>query len=264
MLALIAGAGSLPRVLAQAQATPPLICALEGFEPEGIAPNQVFRLETLGTLLQDLKAQGITEVCFAGGIRRPPVDPSRIDAATLPLVPILMQALAAGDDGALKAVIAVFEQAGFTVRGAHEIAPSLLPDAGVLTDTQPDKQDTGDAARGVAILAAMSGVDVGQSCVVARGQALALEGVFGTDWMLDSLRARPDTTGGVFIKAPKADQDRRADLPTIGVGTVAGAVAAGLRGLVIEAGGVMALDLPGVIAACDANGLFLWVREPEA
>ncbi|NNK78764.1 MAG: LpxI family protein, partial [Litoreibacter sp.] len=37
------------------------------------------------------------------------------------------------------------------------------------------------------IIAAKGAVDVGQACVVARGQALTIEGLPGTDWMLRSL-----------------------------------------------------------------------------
>jgi DUF1009 family protein len=107
----------------------------------------------------------------------------------------------------------------------------------------------------------MGAVDIGQSCVVAAGQALAVEALFGTDWMLDSLRLRPDGAGGVLFKAPKPDQDRRVDLPTIGPSTVAGAAAAGLSGIAIEAGGVMVTDRDRTIADCDRLGLFLWVRK---
>ena len=51
------------------------------------------------------------------------------------------------------------------------------------------------------------------------------------------------------------------DLPAIGPGTVAGAAAAGLAGVVVEAGGVMILNLRATVAAADSAGLFLWARE---
>jgi DUF1009 family protein len=35
---------------------------------------------------------------------------------------------------------------------------------------------------------------------------------------------------------------------------------AGLRGIVVQADGVMILECDAVISACDAAGLFLWVR----
>jgi len=181
----------------------------------------------------------------------------------MPLVPLIGQAMASGDDGALRAAIAIFEQAGFTVSGAHEIAPDLLLPAGCPTSAQPGDSDRTDAARGADIIAAMSVADIGQACVVKLHQALAVEGSFGTDWMLRSLTTRPDAGGGVLFKAPKPGQDRRVDLPAIGPDTIVAACAAGLSGVVIEAGGVMVLDQQQVLAECDRLGLFLWVRDAD-
>ncbi|MEO0943502.1 MAG: LpxI family protein, partial [Pseudomonadota bacterium] len=51
MLALIAGSGALPAVLAaavEAKGARPLVAALEGHPPEGLVPDRTFRLETLG------------------------------------------------------------------------------------------------------------------------------------------------------------------------------------------------------------------------
>lgn len=264
MLALISGSGALPAAVVKAYDGSVLVCALAGATPKALTVDVRFRIETLGSLLADLKQRGVTEVCFAGGIDRPAINPAEIDAATLPLVPVIQQALLSGDDGALRAGIAVFERAGFAVRGAHEIAPGLLMAPGCPSQTQTDPQDETDAARGAAILTAMAASDIGQACAVKGGQALAVESVFGTDWMLSSLTKRPDGKGGVFCKAPKPGQDRRADLPTIGVATVQKVAQAGLRGLVIEAGGVIVLDQPAVVAECDRLGLFLWVREAPA
>lgn len=261
MLALIAGAGALPAAVAGAQEVPPLVCAMEGFAPDGLVPDLSFRLETLGTLLERLTERGVTDVCLAGAIRRPEIDPARIDAATKPLVPRLAAALAAGDDGALRTVLDIFEEAGLRVRGAAELAPELLPTPGVIGRTAPTDEAKRDAQRGQEILATLSSADVGQSCAVRAGQALAVEGVFGTDWMLASLIARPDAGGGVLVKLPKAGQDRRVDLPTIGPETVEGAAKAALDGIVIAAGGVIVLDLEAVRETCERLGLFLWVRE---
>jgi len=46
----------------------------------------------------------------------------------------------------------------------------------------------------------------------------------------------------------------------IGVGTAQGVVAAGLDGIVIEAGGVMVLDLPEVLEILNGADKVLWVR----
>jgi hypothetical protein len=304
MLALFAGTGVLPG-LVRAARPDALVCELAG-QPSALTGQDVltWRVETLGTFLADLRARGVTEVCLAGGIRRPSLDPTAVDAVTRPILSRLMGALVAGDDAALRAVIVLLEEAGFTVRAAQEIRTDLLPAPGVPTRVQPGSGVAGDAERGMAVIATMGAADVGQACVVRAGQVMAVEAAPGTDWMLASLSPAPvaprpgdpltwvaDTAGevietwadwlsgseatrpttpppsaqaiaagGVLVKAPKPDQDRRADLPAIGPGTVAGAASAGLAGIVIAAGGVMVLDLPATVAACDRAGLFLWVR----
>lgn len=262
MLGLIAGSGLLPREIAIAHPDDVLVCAYDGAELSNVSPDLVFRLETLGSLFNDLSARGVTRVCFAGGIARPVFDPSALDNETLPLVPELKTALLQGDDGGLRRVAALFEARGIAVVGAHELAPHLLPEKGVLTRAQPGKDAPRDIERARTLLQILSRADVGQSCVVAHGQILAVEAVFGTAWMLDSLRQRPDAAGGLFYKAPKAGQDRRFDLPVIGPETVDQAVLAGLDGIVIESGGVMVLDQTAVRQACDDAGLYLWVHAP--
>ncbi len=261
MLALIAGTGALPDELVRQLSERPLICAMEGFEPEHLTANVVFPLEHLGSFIGGLREKGVTEICLAGAVRRPVIDPKRIDAETLPLVPILQQAIVSGDDGALRAVLGIFENAGLTVRAAHEIAPDILPPVGCLTLAKPSDADIADAHKGANLVRAMSAADVGQACVVCRGQALAIEGIFGTAWMLESLTQRPDSGGGILFKAPKVDQDRRADLPAIGPDTLTGAAAAGLAGIVIEKGGVIVLNREKVIEECNRLGLFLHVLE---
>lgn len=268
MLALIAGQGRLPELLVQqvrAEGRELVYCLFHDAPPGAVEPDIEFRLESLGRLVRQLKTRGVDEVCFAGGVRRPSFNPLKLSLFSLPLVPRFIAALRKGDDGALRALLGYFEENGMAVRAAHEILPALLPDVGVLTRVQPETQDHRDADRGEEIVAAMGQADVGQACVVARRQALAIEAMPGTDWMLASLRDRPHGVpeGGILYKAPKPGQDRRVDLPAIGPATIRGAAEAGLRGVVIEAGGVMILDRDETVAAADAFGLFLWVRPAE-
>lgn len=266
MLAIIAGEGVLPGLLyahVAAAGDAPLVVELEGFPARiaGVRPIR-FRVEHLGSVLADLRDRGVTELCLAGRVQRPSLDPKAVDAATEPYVPGIVAAISAGDDGALREILAIIEEFGFTLLAAHDVMPELLPPAGIPTEAQPDDRDEADAVRASAIVAALASADIGQGCAVAAGQALAVEALGGTDWMLRSIAAeRPaGPEGGILYKSPKSGQDRRADLPVIGPKTVEGAAAAGLSGIVIEAGGVLVLNRAAVIAACDEAGLFLWVR----
>ena len=266
--ALIAGHGALPDALVAAMHPRPLICALHGFTPDHMAVDQEFRIERLAIFLQWLADQDVSHVVFAGAVQRPRLDPSLMDPHSAQILPPLMAAFQAGDDATLRAVVSLFEDAGLTVVGVAEIAPALVPGPGMLTG-QATAADDRDAARAAAIVQALGGVDVGQGAVVQQGLCLAVEVLAGSDTMLESvallpadLRPDADRGKGVYYKAPKPRQDRRIDLPTLGLQTVQRAAAAGLAGIAWEAGGVICLDLPAMIAAAKDAGLFLWSRSP--
>lgn len=271
-LALIAGTGALPGLLAgalDAQGEDFVLAEMEGF-PASVPGHDPlrFRVERLAPFLDELLARGVRRVVFAGAVRRPRLDPSAIDPATALLLPRLMAALQAGDDATLRAVIGLFEERGLEVVGAEAVLPDLVPAPGLLTGA-PTEADRKDAARAASIVAALGTVDVGQGAVVAQGLCLAVEALPGTDAMLTQVAAtgaglRPDPSGarGVFYKAPKPGQDRRVDLPALGPETVARAAAAGLAGIAWEAGGVICLNRAGMVAAAEAAGLFLWARDP--
>ncbi|TQD33613.1 LpxI family protein [Rhodobacter capsulatus] len=247
------------------QAAPELlVCALEG-QPAPGGSVLPFRIERLVPFLDALADRGIRRVCFAGAMQRPKLEPELFDARTAALVPRLLGAMQAGDDATLRAVIALFEDWDFEVIGADDIAPALVPGDGLLCGGVGD-QDQLDAARAAEIVAALGAVDVGQGAVVARGLCLGVEALPGTDALLDFVAAHrglvPMPKAGVFFKAPKPGQDRRIDLPALGPQTVARVAAAGLCGIVFEAGGVLLLDRAATIAAAEAAGIFLWGRSP--
>ncbi|MES2664877.1 MAG: UDP-2,3-diacylglucosamine diphosphatase LpxI [Pseudomonadota bacterium] len=260
-LALIAGRGGLPAALVAALPDRPLVASLEGFAPEGLTPDMTFRIERLVPFLRALEDAGVTRVAFAGAVQRPRLDPSLFDPQTAQMVPRLLAAMQAGDDATLREVLAIFEDAGFAILGVADIAPGLVPGAGVLCGAVTPAQDR-DATRAAAIVAALGAVDVGQGCVVAQGLCLAVEALPGTDAMLAQVAALGAGLGrgGLFYKAAKPGQDRRIDLPTLGPATVDAAADAGLAGIAWAAGEVICLDLPAMVARADEQGLFLWAR----
>lgn len=259
-LALIAGRGRLPSEVAAAQEVPPLVCAYEGQLPDQIVFDLTFRLETLGTLLVALGEKGVTRVCFCGAIDRPDLDPSKLDAETLPLVPLFQKALAAGDNGALQILKDIFEQTGFEVVGADELLPDLVAEQGVMSAAWPDAQMRRDAARGEAVLAGLAPLDIGQACVIGAEQVLGIETKGGTDHLLATLPADARDMRAILCKGPKAGQIREIDMPTIGPATLQAAHAAGLAGVIVDAGDVIVLEAERCTALADEFGLVLWVR----
>jgi len=153
---------------------------------------------------------------------------------------------------------------GFTVIGAHEVLREALAPPGLLTRIGPDAAAMTDIARGIAVARALGRVDVGQGCVVQQGIVLAVEAIEGTDAMLAraGMLRRPGP-GGILVKLVKPGQDRRTDLPTLGLATVTGAADAGLAGIAYEAGGSLFAERAAAIAEADARGLFLLGLGPD-
>jgi DUF1009 family protein len=147
---------------------------------------------------------------------------------------------------------------GFRVSGVDSILEGLIARSGQYGAHAPDDQARSDLDRGLDVARAIGAMDVGQAVVVQQGMVLGVEGVEGTDALIKRCgELKREGPGGVLVKIKKPDQDRRADLPTVGVETVATAVASGLRGIAFEAGGALIMDEAEMIREADAAGLFL-------
>ena len=262
-LAILACGGGLPVALARHCPGALQIC-FDGVPHRLGSAARVHRFEKLGALTETLHDAGVTRIVLAGHLPRPTLDPADFDALTTAFAPRLMAGMQGGDDALLTSVIAVFEEQGFTVLGAHELLPDLTAGEGLCVGPVPDELAEADAARAADILAALSPLDIGQGCVVAGGQCLGIETAQGTDALLGFVAAtdpacRPRASG-VFVKAAKRGQDLRVDMPAIGPDTIAAVAAAGLVGLMIEPGRVMILEREKTLAALSESELFLVAR----
>jgi DUF1009 family protein len=262
-LGILAGSGELPARLVEAcrnEGRAFFVLAFEGeADPAAVAdtPHAWIRVGAAGRGFELLRDAGVDEVVFAGGVKRPSLTSLRPDwRAARFLARVSYRAL--GDDGLLSALVKELEAEGFRVVGADSILGSALIAEGPLGKHAPDAHALADIGRGLDVVRALGAVDVGQAVVVQQGLVLGVEAIEGTDALLARCAAlRREGLGGVLVKASKPGQERRADLPTIGVRTVRGALAAGLRGIAVEAGGSLVLDPQGVAAAADAAGLFV-------
>jgi DUF1009 family protein len=270
-LGIIAGGGEMPlRVAAAARAAgrPVFVLGLEGFaRPEDFAGYDfaTARIGAGARIFGLFEQHGVRDLVLVGAVRRPGFFDVRPDAlGAKVLARIGKAAFFSGDDGLLRAVIKVLGEMGFNVLGAHEILREALGPKGLLTRAGPDAQAMADIRRGIEVVRRLGELDVGQGCVVQIGLVLAVEAIEGTDAMLARCGAlRRDGPGGVLVKLVKPGQDRRADLPTIGPGTVDGARIAGLRGIAFEAGGTLMAQREASIAAADNAGLFLLGFDPD-
>jgi len=269
-LAMVCCGGSIPFAVAdvvQQQGRRVVLFACRGWaDPVQVAryPHYWIAIAQLGRFSRLARQEGCRDVVFIGTLVRPSLGQLRLDWGTVRAMPSIMRAYRGGDDHLLSGVARIFEDLGFHVVGAHEVAPEILVREGPLAQHQPSARDQTDIARALALLAEIGPFDVGQAVVVANGHVLAIEAAEGTDNMLKRVadlrregRIHVASGIGVLVKAPKPQQDQRIDLPAIGPSTIDNIARAGLAGLAVIAGAAIIAEPIEVARRADAAGIFV-------
>ena len=274
-LGIIAGGGELPLAIAESArdaGRDVFILALSGAD-EGLSrfPLENTGIGELGKSLSLLKKHACEEVTFAGRVSRPEWSDLKLDARGALALPKVAAAALKGDDALMRAMLGIFEKEGFRVVGTADAAPDLIASAGIYGRHKPDPQAQADIAQARVVVRRMGELDIGQAAAVADGLVLAVEAAEGTDAMLErlpllskNLRGTPQKRRGVLVKAPKPGQERRVDLPVIGVRTIELASAGGLSGVAVEAGAALIMRKSRIVEAADRLGLFVMAFEPAA
>lgn len=274
-VAIIAGGGDIPLYVAETlaeQGRNPFIIAIEGEADPALYrfEHQVVYPIRPGVLMSILKQVNPTDVVMVGGVRsRPKLHKIRPDWTTLKLAARFLPKLRSGDDVLLRGVVEMIEEAGYRVRGVHELVPDLLASEGHIAGPKPASSNREVIATAIEGAIALGKLDAGQGCVAIGRRIVALEGAEGTDAMLErvaQLRAAgriPARRGGVLVKLAKPGQELRTDLPTIGAQTVENAAAAGLAGICVHAGRALIADLEVTCTKAEELGIFLTGIDPE-
>jgi len=268
-IAILAGSGDLPRILAEAirhAGDEPVIFPIAGeadiAEFSGFTAHEV-RWGEVGGLFRKIHGAGCKEAVFIGGVtRRPDFKAIRPDVGGLVLLPRILNLLRRGDDGVLSEVATMFAEKGVKLVGPLSVAPELALPEGLVAGQKPPANLRTDIARAAEAARAIGKLDIGQGAIAVDGRVVALEGAEGTDRLLErvaQLRAagRIAKSGGVLVKCMKPTQDPRFDLPSIGPRTAAAARFAGLDGVAGDAGRTLLAGRAETIDAFEKNGLFL-------
>jgi DUF1009 family protein len=265
-LGIIAGSGELPRVLINAcreTDRPYFVIALEdAADAATIAAagdaHATLRLGAIGKALELLRANAVQEIVLAGRVTRPKLSNLRPDLKGAKLLARLGGQFLSGDNELLASVVTFLEEEGFRVAGAEEIVRDLIAPEGMIGSIYPDKRAQGDIEIGARTARAIGALDIGQAVIVQNGQIIGVEAVEGTDALIQ--RCAPlklEDRGGVLVKVKKPQQERRVDLPTIGLATVERIAECGFGGIAVEAGASLILDRREVMRRADALGIFV-------
>jgi DUF1009 family protein len=263
-LGIVAGGGDLPaRFIKTCRSIgrTPFVLALEGQAARDAfpdAPDAWVGLGEIGRGLEILRRAEVGELVFVGRIRRPALTQLRPDMWTARFIAGAGRTLL-GDDSAMSTVLRAIEAEGFRVVAPESVVASLLAREGPYGALVPDDDARADIVRGIEVARALGCLDVGQGAIVQNGRVIAVEAAEGTDAMIArSAELHLTGPGGVLVKVAKPGQERRVDLPTVGVATVAAAAAAGLRGIAVEAGSALVVDGAEVGQAADRAGIFVF------
>lgn len=273
--AIIAGNGRLPLEVAQAlerKGENPFLIPLKGEADQALYRYEHCEISIvqLARLIKAMKKAKVQKVVLAGGVQsRPHLRDLRFDWTTLSALPRLFFSLRRGDDALLRAFISVVESHGFEVVGAYEVVSELLaPFNAALTKVRAPKNELKNIELAAHSAYWAGKMDIGQGAVAVGGRVVAVEGAEGTDNMLKRIgemrnERRIPLKGGVLVKRVKPQQDKRADLPTIGPSTIENAHQNGLAGVAVEADRSFIMELEETIRLADDYGMFIETFKDE-
>jgi DUF1009 family protein len=273
-LVILAAGGRAPVDVAEAATAAGrdvFIIGLEGEVDEGIRTfaHATTKWGQIGRIEELIRAHGARDLVLIGSVtQRPDFGRIAVDFGALRYLPKLIKAMFGGDDTVLGAFAQHIEERGYRIVGVPDVAAQLVAAPGAIAGRAPDGQTRDDATLALAAARAIGLIDAGQAAVAVNGRIVALEAAEGTDAMLARIgelriagRVKWVGRTGVMAKCAKPQQDLRLDMPTIGARTVEAAAAAGLAGIVIEAGRVMLAERSQMVAAADRTSTFVFAVE---
>ena len=263
-IAIIAGGGALPQLVAQSakqKNRDVFIVGLKGVTDAAWLndyPHAWVGIAQLGRLYDIFKAENITQAMMAGHVRRPSFGELVPDWTGWKTLRRLQTKHLSGDDALLSFLASEIEAQGVQMIGADQIYSDGVMPEGVLTRAQPTKDDWTDIHFALPVLQHWAENDLGQAVAVQQKMILGIEAIEGTATLMNRCGSyKRGGRGPILVKIKKPQQDRRLDLPTIGLDTIKQAIAAGFGGIAVESGNALFLQAPQAVAEANQHGLFI-------
>lgn len=259
-LGLIAGEGEFPLLIARAarsRSIPVTAFGLRGVtspELEQIADTVHWvKLGDLDKVLRLCREAGITKAVMAGRIKHTAIfQPGLFGPSDLFKLAKLANKKA---DSVLGLVTQEFARENIEILDQALFVRSCMPRAGLLTPACPPSPDTlRDIEFGIEMARRSAGLDIGQTVVVKNLSIVAVEAMEGTDETIERA-GRVAGEGIVVVKVSKPQQDRRFDLPVVGLTTVRKMAAARAAALAFPGGEVLVFNQDEALQLAAANNI---------
>ncbi|HEY8120062.1 MAG TPA: UDP-2,3-diacylglucosamine diphosphatase LpxI [Myxococcota bacterium] len=263
-LALIAGAGRLPALIARsarARGRRVHAIALHALSDPAVCAEadscEWLHLGEFGRILEAFARANAGDIALAGKVPKAFLwqhrDALRPDAKALAFLGALKDR---NDDSLLGAIADVLAAEGHRLASQLDVASDLVAAAGPIAGRAPNEAEWSDIAFGLPVARALGGLDVGQTVVVQGRAVLALEAIEGTDAAIArglafAERGKP----ACVVKTAKPKQDPRFDVPVIGPETLRAIAAGGGSALAVEAGRTLVLDRDELAREAERAGI---------
>ncbi len=266
-IGIIAGAGSFPiDVAKEAHRLGLRVVAigLEGWVDARLSEHadtfEQVPIGQLGRLFDRFAAHHVRQAVMAGKVTKEVLFDPRVefDAEALQ---VLEQVKEFSVNGLLGAIADRLAGRGVTLLDSSTFLRHQLCPTGVLTVRQPSPEERVDVDMGTDAARQMATLDVGQTVVVRRKVIVAVEALEGTDAAIQRA-GQLAGAGCVVVKMASRTQDRRFDLPVLGLRTIDVASAAGVSCLAVQAGSTLLLDKTALIEQANRHQLCLVGIEP--
>jgi len=211
----------------------------------------------IGKMLNTLKKKNCKSVLFAGKVDKPNFSNLKLDLKGFYYIPRIIKASKIGDAAILKEVINIFKIEKINTISSLSFTPELCLKRGVYTKAKPNHEDNIDIKKAVLTLSKLNSYSFSQGAIVKSNKLIAIEGIGGTNNMLQKIKTKEKKLNGILVKFPKRKQDLRVDLPTIGLKTLIQCKKAGLRGMVIKNKLNVCLDKKQLIKFANKNKMFI-------
>ncbi len=211
-------------------------------------PGEVNKIEKI------LKEENIKQATFLGKVhKRVLLQLHKFDSRAIEL---LKAAQRLNDDEVMLMIVREFEKLGITVLDQTIFIKNLMIPAGVLGKLKPTKEQLEDVNYGFWLAKEMGKIDVGQSVVIKDKMIMAVEAIEGTDMCIKrgSKLAKKDA---VVVKVAKPSQDKRFDIPAIGLKTLKTMQKYKANLIAVEANETIIVDQEKVIQFADDNDIVI-------
>jgi DUF1009 family protein len=219
------------------------------------------KITELGKAISVLKKNNCKNVIFIGKVERPEISLLKFDRKTLFYLPRLFLAFKKGDGNILKEIIKIFKENKLNVVNSMKFTPELIFMDKSINKVKINNTDKSSISKGVRIIKSLSKFDIGQSVVINNGYVLAIEGPEGTDETIKRslylLKKYKLKNKSILVKFPKANQDLRIDLPTIGFDTIKNCIKANIKGIALKRSQNIILDKDKIINLVKKNNFFI-------